>query len=107
MNNPAASGQRFIVGGQFFWLKEVVAILARRFPAHASRLPSGEVPDEIVRAMAQSYQHARTIVHELNRDLSVNAEKAERVLNWHSRPGEECICASAQSLIDLGLVPAV
>lgn len=107
MNNPAASGQRFIVGGQFFWLKEVVAVLARRFPAHASRLPSGEVPDEIVSAMAQSDQHARTIVHELNRDLSVNAEKVERVLNWRSRPGEECICASAQSLIDLGLVAAV
>lgn len=106
MTNPEAVGQRFIAGGRFFWLKELVAILADSFPDHASRLPSSEVPDEVIRAMAQSNPHARAIVHELNRDLSVSSAKAQRVLNWRSRPEEECICASAQSLIDLGLVPA-
>ena len=105
MTNPAAGGQRFIIGGRFFWLKDLVAILAHSFPDHASRLPSGEVSDEIVRVMAQSDPDARTIVHELNRDLSVSAAKAHRVLGWRSRPDEQCIRASAQSLIDLGLVP--
>lgn len=107
MTNPAAGGQRFIVGGRFFWLKELVALLARAFPEHAARLPVGEVPDEIIRAMAATDPNARTIVHELNRDLSVDASKARRMLNWRPRPEEECICASAQSLIALGLVPAV
>ncbi|MBY2932324.1 NAD-dependent epimerase/dehydratase family protein [Rhizobium leguminosarum] len=106
MTDPAAGGQRFIIGGRFFWLKDLVAILAHSFPDHASRLPSGEVSDEIVRVMAQSDPDARTIVHELNRDLSVSAAKAHRVLGWRSRPEEQCIRASAQSLIDLGLVPA-
>lgn len=106
MTNPAANGQRFIVGGRFFWLKELVAVLAASFPEYASGLPSGEVPDELVKAMAQSDPRARSIVHELNRDLSVNAEKARRILGWRSRPEEEGIRASAQSLIDLGLVPA-
>ncbi|MGO6985489.1 NAD-dependent epimerase/dehydratase family protein [Rhizobium leguminosarum] len=69
MTDPAAGGQRFIIGGRFFWLKDLVAILAHSFPDHASRLPSGEVSDEIVRVMAQSDPDARTIVHELNRDL--------------------------------------
>lgn len=109
MTHPTAKGQRFIVGGRFFWLKDLVAVLAASFPEHASRLPKGEVPDEVVRAMAQSDPDARTIVHELNRDLSVSAAKAEHVLDWRSRPGEEAIRASAQSLIDLGLVrePAI
>ncbi|MFF0920646.1 NAD-dependent epimerase/dehydratase family protein [Rhizobium leguminosarum] len=106
MTDPAAGGQRFIIGGRFFWLKDLVAILAHSFPDHASRLPSGEVSDEIVRVMAQSDPDARTIVHELNRDLSVSAAKAHRVLGWRSRPEEQCIRASAQSLIDLGLVQA-
>ncbi|MGO7536095.1 NAD-dependent epimerase/dehydratase family protein [Rhizobium leguminosarum] len=106
MTDPAAGGQRFIIGGRFFWLKDLVAILAHSFPDHASRLPSGEVSGEIVRVMAQSDPDARTIVHELNRDLSVSAAKAHRVLGWRSRPEEQCIRASAQSLIDLGLVPA-
>ncbi|RDL49231.1 hypothetical protein BLJAPNOD_00328 [Ensifer sp. M14] len=107
MTHPAAGGQRFIVGGRFFWLKELVALLARTFPEHAARLPRGEVPDEIIRAMASTDPNARTIVHELGRDLSVDASKARRMLNWRSRPEEDCICASAQSLIALGLVPAV
>ncbi|WP_246647242.1 SDR family oxidoreductase [Rhizobium laguerreae] len=32
MTNPAASRQRFIIGGRFFWLKDLVAILAHSFP---------------------------------------------------------------------------
>lgn len=104
MTQPAARDQRFIVGGRFFWLKDVVAVLAKSFPEYASRLPSGEVPDEVVRAMAASDPHARTIVHELNRDLSVSAAKARNVLNWQSRSEEEAIRSSAQSLIDLGLI---
>jgi nucleoside-diphosphate-sugar epimerase len=107
MTNPAARGQRFIVGGRFFWLKELVAVLVHHFPEYASRLPSNEVPDEIVKTMAQSDPNARTIVHELNRDLSISAAKAQRDLNWHSRREEDCICASAQSLINLKLVPAL
>jgi len=105
MTNPAAGGQRFIVGGGFFWLKDLVAVLARSFPDRASRLPTREVPDDIVRDMAKSDPNARTIIHELGRDLSVSAAKARRILNWSSRPDEECIRASAQSVIDLGLRP--
>ncbi|WP_201862772.1 SDR family oxidoreductase [Microvirga soli] len=105
MTNPAAGGQRFIVGGRFFWLKDLVAVLARSFPNHASQLPIREVPDDVVRDMAKSDPNARTIIHELGRDLSVSSAKARRILNWSSRPDEECIRASAQSLIDLGLIP--
>jgi nucleoside-diphosphate-sugar epimerase len=106
MTHPGASGQRFIVGGRFFWLKELTAVLATSFPEHASGLPSGEVPDWLVKVMARFSPNSRMIVHELGRDLSVSAAKARRILNWRSRPDEECIRASAQSLIDLGLVPA-
>jgi hypothetical protein len=80
------------------WDKELVAVLARSFTNHASRLPTREVPDDIVRDMAKSNPNTRTIVHELGRDLSVSAAKANRILNWSSRPDEECIRASAQSL---------
>jgi nucleoside-diphosphate-sugar epimerase len=104
MTHPDASGQRFIVGGRFFWLRELAAVLAKSFPAHAARLPSGEVPDWMVRAMAPFSARSRMIVHELNRDLSVSAAKAQRVLNWKARPDEDCIRATAQSLIDHGLI---
>ena len=106
MTDPAASGQRFIVGGRFFWLRELAEVLAKSFPAHAAHLPSGEVPDWMVQAMAPFSARSRMIVHELNRDLSVSAAKAQRVLNWKPRPDEDCISATAQSLIDHGLIAA-
>jgi hypothetical protein len=60
----------------------------------------------MVRAMAPFSARSRMIVHELNRDLSVSAAKAQRVLNWKARPDEDCIRATAQSLIDHGLIAA-
>jgi nucleoside-diphosphate-sugar epimerase len=106
MTHPSASGQRFIAGGRFFWLRELATVLAKAFPAYAAYLPSGEVPDWMVRAMAPFSPRSRMIAHELNRDLSVSAAKAKQVLNWEARPDEDCIRATAQSLIDHGLIAA-
>jgi hypothetical protein len=44
------------------------------------------------------------IVHELDVDLSVSAAKAQRMLDWQPRSADEAIRASAQSLIDHGLL---
>jgi nucleoside-diphosphate-sugar epimerase len=104
MTCPEASGERFIVGGGFFWLRELAAVLAKSFPAYAAHLPRGDVPNWIVRAMAPFSGRSRMIVHELDRDLSISAAKARRVLNWRARPDEDCIRASAQSLIDYRLI---
>jgi nucleoside-diphosphate-sugar epimerase len=106
MTCPAASGHRFIIGGRFFRLLELATVLAESFPAYAAQLPSGEVPNWMVRVMAPFSARSRMIVHELDRDLSVSAAKAGRILNWKARPDEDCIRASAQSLIDHRLVAA-
>ncbi|WP_167561135.1 aldehyde reductase [Bradyrhizobium sp. AS23.2] len=104
MTHPAASGQRFLVAGKFLWLKDVSDILARAFPDYASRLPTGEIPDWLVRVMALISPMSRMIVHELGRDLSVDSSKARRLLAWRSRDEAECICAGVQSLINLKLI---
>ena len=104
MTHPEASGQRFIAAGKFFWMRDVAAALVKAFPTYASQLPSGEVPNWMVRMMVPFSARSRMIVHELNRDLSVSAAKAQRILNWKARPDEDCIRATAQSLIDHGLV---
>lgn len=106
MVNPAASGQRFIVAGQFLWLKDISHILAKAFPDYAHRLPTQEIPSWLVRVMATVSPMSRMIVHELGRDLSVDTSKARRVLDWTARSETEAICACVQSLIDLNLINA-
>lgn len=106
MTHPQASGQRFIAAGRFLWMRDIAAELATSFPAYAPRLPAGDVPNWMIRMMAPFSARSRMIVHELDRDLSVSTAKAKRVLGWQPRPEGEAIRASAQSLIDHGLVAA-
>ncbi len=40
----------------------------------------------------------------LGYDMNASGKKAERLLGWKPRSREEAIIASAQSLIDLGLL---
>jgi nucleoside-diphosphate-sugar epimerase len=104
MTHPDASGQRFIAAGQFLWMRDMAAVLAQSFPSFAPALPSGEVPNWMIKAMAPFSARSRMIVHELDIDLSVSAAKAKRMLDWQPRSAEEAIRATAQSLIDHDLV---
>lgn len=106
MIEPAAAGHRFIVGGRVFSMKDLSLALAQSFPEHASRLPTTELPDWFVRILALFDSDARTIVHELGRDLSVDSSKAGSMLKWRPRPEEDTIHDCAQSLIERGFVAA-
>lgn len=103
---PEAAGQRFIAGGRFMWMSELAAILRAEFPAYAHKLPRRTLPDWFVRIYACFDAQIRLILKELGRDRTVDATKARNVLGWQPRREEEAIRASAQSLIDFGLVPA-
>jgi nucleoside-diphosphate-sugar epimerase len=104
MVEPRAAGQRFIVGGRVFWMKDIAKVLAQCFPDYRSRLPTAELPNWFVRILALVNPEAATIVHELGRDLRIDTSKAEDMLQWRARPEEETIRACGQSLIDKGLV---
>jgi nucleoside-diphosphate-sugar epimerase len=104
MIEPAAAGHRFVVGGRVFSMKDLALALAKSFPQYQSQLPTAELPDWFVRILALVDADARTIVHELGRDLSVDTSKARSMLQWRPRSEEETIRDCAQSLIDRGLV---
>jgi nucleoside-diphosphate-sugar epimerase len=104
MIEPAAAGQRFIVGGRVRSMKDLSLTLAKSFPLYESQLPTAELPDWFVRILAFVDADARTIVHELGRDLSVDTSKAKSMLQWRPRSEEETIRDCGQSLIDRGLV---
>jgi hypothetical protein len=71
MVEPAAAGHRFIVGGRVFTMKALSLVLAQSCPQCKSRLPTAELPDWLVHMLARFDADARTIIHELGRNLSV------------------------------------
>jgi dihydroflavonol-4-reductase len=105
MTNPAAKSQRFLaVAGDFMSIKDIAQILKRRLGAEAKRVPSLQIPDFMVRMAAKRDPAVAQIVPELGKKKNGANEKARRLLNWKPISNEDCVVATAESLIRLGLL---
>jgi dihydroflavonol-4-reductase len=105
MIDPAAEGERFLaIAGDSLWFREIAEILHRRLGAAASRAPKQEIPNEVVRAGAETNPALKALVPFLGVDMNASSEKAIRLLGWAPRSAEDAIVASAESLIAFGLL---
>ena len=101
---PQAAGERFICADAPMWLKDIGRVLYDRFPEYRRRLPTRELPDFVVRLGALFDATLKAAVPDLGKPLRVSNQKAQALLGFRFRPAKEAIVATAQSLIDLGLV---
>ena len=105
MTDPAARNQRFLaVAGDFVSIVQIARILKRRMGAAARRVPTIELPDFLVRLAARRDPAVQQILPELGKRKNATNEKARRLLNWQPRSNEECLVATAESLVQLGLL---
>jgi dihydroflavonol-4-reductase len=104
MTEPAAGGERFLAVDRFLWMQDVGQILRERLGPAAAKVPTRVAPDLLVRAMGIFDPSIRSIVSDLGQSTTYTAEKAKTVLGWESRPIEDSIADTAQSLIERGLV---
>ncbi len=105
MTNPAARGERFLaVAGEPMTIEQVAQVLRARMGQAGARVPTRVLPDWMVRAAAIADPALRQLAPELGKVKRPVGEKARRLLGWEPRSNEECIVASAQSLVDLGLL---
>ncbi|MBX3428517.1 MAG: aldehyde reductase [Hyphomonadaceae bacterium] len=105
MTNPAAKSQRFLaVAGDFLSMKQIAQILKRRMGAAAKRVPTLQLPDFMVRMAAKRDPAVAQIVPELGKHKNATNEKAKRLLGYKPISNEECIVATAESMVKLGLL---
>jgi len=105
MTNPAAKGERFLaVAGDFVTLQEIALMLKARMGDAARRVPTGVFPDWVVRLATLADSSLSLIVPELGKTKNATNEKARRVLSWTPRSNEDSIIATAESLIQFGLL---
>jgi nucleoside-diphosphate-sugar epimerase len=105
MTNPAAKGERFLaVAGDFMTMLDIAKVLKRRMGALAKRVPTRQLPDWLVRIAAMRDKAVQQILPELGKVRNATSEKARRVLGWTPRSNEEAIVATAESLVQLGLL---
>ena len=105
MTSPAAKGERFLAtAGDFLSMLEMSMILRNRMGASAEKSPTREMPNWFVRLLALPFRELRQTLPELGKPKNATNEKAKRILGWTPRSNEECIVATAESLVRLGLL---
>lgn len=107
MTDPKAKGERFLaVAGDFMSMLEMAKVLKRELGSAASRVPTRELPDWLVRLVALADPAVKLILPELGKRKNATNAKARRLLGWTPRTNEEAIVATARSLRELQLLKA-
>jgi dihydroflavonol-4-reductase len=106
MTAPEAGGERFIATTEYMWMAEVGEVLRQRLGERASKVPTRQVPDLLVRAMAIFDGGIRSVVGGLGKRTDLSSHKARTELGWQPRPIEDSIADSGESLIRHGVVPS-
>ncbi len=105
MVSPAANGQRFLAtAGNATSTLEIAKFLRAGLGTKATKVPTKELPNWLVRAVALFNPKVRLVVPHLGMVKEASHEKATRLLGWKPRSIKEAALATGQSLIDLGLV---
>lgn len=105
MTDPAANGERFLaVSGESMTMLEMARVLKTHFGDSARRVPTSEMPDWLVRLFSLADPAIKQIAPELGKVKNASNEKARRLLGWSPRSKEETVIATADSLLQLGLV---
>lgn len=105
MEHPKANGERFLAtSGDALSMLDVAKILKRRLGDDATKVPTKEIPNFVLRIAAWSKPELKMLVALLGQYMQASGDKAKKSLNWSPRTNEEAIVATAESLLKLGLI---
>lgn len=96
--------ERFIGAGQWMMMADVARVLRDRLGPRARKVPKRQLPDIVLRALALFDPSIRQVVGELGRVRDASAAHAKVVLGWETRPAQETIVDTAESLLEHGIV---
>jgi len=104
MAAPTAAGQRFICGLDSRSLRDVAAILAREYGPRGYKVPTGRLPNFVVRIVATFDKTAALALNDLSNPQRVDPANVTALLGRPLRSLDEMTVAMADSLIAYGLV---
>lgn len=98
------SGGRYLGAPQCLWMVEIAKAIRSQLGDAASKVPSRELPDWVVKLVGLFDPKARQIVPELGRELHVDDTLTRKTLQMTFIPATDAAAAMAQSLIELNVV---
>jgi dihydroflavonol-4-reductase len=104
LTEPGLDGERFIASAQWLKLIDIARILKAGLGEAAAAVNVREMPDHVMEWFATFDPVAMQFVDELGRTRRMRSDHARKRLGWTTRPIEQTILETAQSLIENKLV---
>lgn len=105
MTHPKANGERFLATtGNALSMLDIAQILKKNLGEVAAKVPTKEMPNWIVRIAAKFNPSLRMLATLLGKYAETSGDKAKQLLNWSPRSNEDAIMATADSMLQLGLI---
>ncbi|KAF3386802.1 putative NADPH-dependent methylglyoxal reductase GRP2 [Penicillium rolfsii] len=105
MTHPAAKGERFLcMAPPAMSIKDMALTFHERFGRKARKVPTRTIPDFVLRFLGLFDSGIALVVPYLSESRPGSNEKARTVLGWNPRSNADAVTATAESLIQLGLV---
>jgi len=106
MTDPAAAGERFLAtsGDRAVTILEMATALREGLGEAAAHVPRRQLPNWVVRLAGLFDPSIRAVAPGLGKRKHSTDGKSRRVLGWEPRSPAQSILATAESLIELGLL---
>ena len=104
MTAPGIRDERYVCSGPFLKMIEVADMLKANLGEKARKVPTRKMPDWVLKLFAILRPELKQLVNELGNVRGGDSSHAEKTLGWTIRPVQESILATANSLIERGIV---
>ncbi|MBN8843387.1 MAG: NAD-dependent epimerase/dehydratase family protein [Sphingomonadales bacterium] len=103
---PDIRDERYVCSGPFLKMIDVANILTANLGDKARKVPTRKMPDWLLKLFALVRPELKQLVAELGNVRGGDSSHAMQTLGWTMRTPEEAILATANSLIERGIVKA-
>lgn len=104
MTTPEAAGQRFVCAIDHAWVRDMALILDKHFRERGYKVPTGKLPNFVLRLVALFDKTTRLAVHDLNQRQDISNKRIREVLGWKPRSLEDMVVSMGESMIQHGVV---
>ena len=104
MTADSAAGRRHLCGTDSCSLRDVAAILAKEYRPKGYKVPTGNLPNFVVRVIAKFDKVAALAMNDLSNPQLIDRSRSVELLGRPLRSLEEMTLATAASMIEYGLV---
>lgn len=104
MTTPGLKDERYVCSGPFLKLIDAAEILRANLGDKARKVPTRKMPNWMLRLFAVFRPELKQLVNELGNVRGGDSSHAQKTLGWTMRDPTETIMATANSLIERGIV---